>query len=79
MASLWGLTAMALGQRDLASQFFQLAVQTRCYQAPFLAQSPLLDPYRHEPVLATFLDEMAEIFPTIRQPSGALVNTSSPR
>ncbi|MEB3195507.1 MAG: winged helix-turn-helix domain-containing protein [Cyanobacteriota bacterium] len=79
MACLWGLTAMVLGQRDLAGQFFQMAVQTRCYQAPFLAQSPLLVPYHHEPIVGTFLDQMAEMFPTVRQPSGDLVNTASPR
>ena len=79
MASLWGLSAMVLGQRDLASRFFQMAVQKRCYQAPFLAQSPLLAPYRQEPMVSSFLDQMAEVFPAIHTGSRNLVKSSSPR
>ncbi len=72
-ASLWGLNAILLGQQELADHFFGLAVQKRCYQAPFLAQSPLLSPYGHEPSVQTFCQEMARHFPsmapTIASPS----------
>jgi DNA-binding winged helix-turn-helix (wHTH) protein len=72
-ASLWGLNSILLGQQELADHFFGLAVQKRCYQAPFLAQSPLLSPYGHEPSVQTFCQEMARHFPsmapTIASPS----------
>jgi hypothetical protein len=79
MASLWGLSAMVLGQRDLASHFFQMAVHKRCYQAPFLAQSPMLAPYQHEPMVNVFVNQIAEAFPSIRTSSKDLMKTPSPR
>ena len=78
MASLWGLSAMVLGQRDLASHFFQIAVHKRCYQAPFLAQSPLLAPYHHEPMVNVFMNQMADAFPSIRTSSRDLMKTRTP-
>jgi hypothetical protein len=79
MASVWGLSAMVLGQRDLASHFFQMAVDKRCYQAPFLAQSPLLAPFHHDPMVTVFIQQMAEAFPSIRTSSKDLMKTPSPR
>lgn len=76
MASLWGLSAIAVGQKDLASHFFQMAVQNRCYQAPFLAQSPLLVPYLHEPMVHVFVQQMAEVFPSIRSSSRDLIKSA---
>ncbi|MEB3257840.1 MAG: hypothetical protein VKN83_05920 [Cyanobacteriota bacterium] len=76
MASLMGLSAMVLGQRDLASHFFAMAVQKRCYQAPFLAQSPLHAPYFHEPVVEGFVHKMAEAFPPICTNLCDLIGTS---
>ncbi len=78
MASLWGLSAIVLGQRDLASHFFQKAVQKRCYQAPFLAQSPLLGPHLHEPVVSVFVDQIAEAFPTSVSAQGMWRKLPSP-
>lgn len=73
MPSLWGLNSILLDQKELADHFFGLAVQKRCYQAPFLAQCPLLAPYSHEPSVQTFCQEMARHFPamapTIASPS----------
>jgi DNA-binding winged helix-turn-helix (wHTH) protein len=59
MASLWGLNALLLGHQERAEHFFHQAVQHRCYQAPFLAQSPLLDPFGHEPSVVSFRQQMA--------------------
>jgi len=79
MASLWGLSAMVLGQGDLASHFFAMAVENRCYQAPFLAQSPLLAPYLHEPLVDGFVHNMAEAFPPISTNPRDLIGTPGPR
>lgn len=75
--SLWGLTAIVLGQREHSDAFFQMAVQTRCYQAPFVAQSPLLAPYVDEPGVSAFLQRIAKIFPSI--PRGSTLNRAHSR
>ena len=77
MASLWGLAAMVLGHQDMAAHFFRSALAKRCYQAPFLAQSPLLAPYAQEPVVVDFLESMAGHFPSLARacaplPEGSL-------
>lgn len=63
MLSVWALTAIVLGQRELADNFFTQAVQERCFQAPFLAQSPLLEPYAGEACVQAFRERMARAFP----------------
>ncbi|MFM7170654.1 MAG: winged helix-turn-helix domain-containing protein [Cyanobium sp.] len=79
MASLWGLTAIVLGHRDMAAHFFQMALQKRCYQAPFLVRSPLLAPYGQEDVVAEFMNQMAEHFPGIGNSSLELTVAQGPR
>lgn len=76
MTSLWGLAAIVLGHREMAAHFFEIAVQKRCYQAPFLAKSPLLAPYGEEPAVMAFLNQMAEHFPAIYKSSKDLILTS---
>lgn len=63
LSSLWGLTAVVLGHQDMADHLFRLAVQNRCYQAPFLARSPLLAPYGQERCVQSFRDQMIRFFP----------------
>lgn len=63
LSSLWGLNALVLGHQELAEHLFHQAVQHRCYQAPFLAKSPLLDPYGKEPCVVTFRQQMERHFP----------------
>lgn len=72
MASLWGLTAIVLGHRDMAAHFFQMALQKRCYQAPFLVGSPLLAPYGQDDVVAEFVKQVAQHFPGIGHSSPEL-------
>ncbi|MFM9072246.1 MAG: hypothetical protein ACKOOC_02410, partial [Cyanobium sp.] len=79
MASLWGLTAIVLGHRDMAAHFFRMALQKRCYQAPYLVRSPLLAPYGQEDVVAEFMNQMAEHFPGIGNSSLELTVAQGPR
>jgi DNA-binding winged helix-turn-helix (wHTH) protein len=74
MASLWGLSALVLGQESQADHFFQRAIAQRCYQAPFVARSPLLAPYEGAPAVKTFREQMAAFFPAIpsRMPQNKL-------
>lgn len=65
MPSLWGVCAMVLGQESQADHFFQVALEQRCYQAPFVAQSPLLAPYQGAPAVTAFREQMAAFFPAI--------------
>lgn len=62
LCSLWGLNAVVLGHRKLADHLFQLAIQKRCYQAPFLAQSPFMEPYAHEPCVQSFQKQIRRSF-----------------
>lgn len=75
MISVWALAALAIGERDLAGVLFQRAVDQRCYQAPFLAQSPLLDVYGQEPCVQAFRERMGKAFerptrPVRKSPKG---------
>ncbi|MFN9427776.1 MAG: winged helix-turn-helix domain-containing protein [Cyanobacteriota bacterium] len=79
LASFWGLSAVVQGQPALADHFFQLAVQRRCYQAPFLAQSQLLAPYTSEPSVKCFQKQMVRFFPSLlSQPSAASKQVGAP-
>lgn len=80
LSSLWGLNAVVLGQQELADHFFRLALHNRCYQAPFVVQSPLLAPYAQEPSVQSFRDQIVRFFPTLdsacsRQPAKPMATT----
>ncbi len=70
LPSFWALSALHLGYPDLAERLLGQALKHRCYQAPFVAQSPLLEPFLGEPAVQAFGQRIAEAFPT---PSPAAV------
>ena len=63
MTSLWGLTALALGEEVAAANLLELAVRNRCGLAPFVRHLPGLQ-RRHagSPALARFQEAMTNRF-----------------
>jgi DNA-binding winged helix-turn-helix (wHTH) protein len=62
MISLWGLTALALGEEALASNLFEQAMRQRCGLAPFVQHMPGLSRFADSPALAHFLGAMKKRF-----------------
>jgi DNA-binding winged helix-turn-helix (wHTH) protein len=62
MTSLWGLTALALGEDDLAARLLVQAVHQRCGLAPFLRHLPSLSRFESSPALAQFQGAMKNRF-----------------
>jgi len=60
--SLWGLLALALGERGLATEWLTTAVRERCCMAPILWHGALLWPYQQEPAVACFRQAMAKAY-----------------
>jgi hypothetical protein len=58
--SLWGLLALALGERALATEWLTTAVQERCCLALILWHGALLWPYQQEPAVQCFRQSMAK-------------------
>jgi DNA-binding winged helix-turn-helix (wHTH) protein len=57
--SLWGVTALALGESGLATRLLARAVRSRCGMAPIIWHGRLLEPYGEEPAVAVFRRRMA--------------------
>jgi len=62
MTSLWGLTALVLGEDDLAANLLDQAVHHRCGLAPFVRHLPGLSRFEHSPALARFQMAMKNRF-----------------
>jgi DNA-binding winged helix-turn-helix (wHTH) protein/tetratricopeptide (TPR) repeat protein len=62
MISLWGLTALALGEEALASDLLDQAVRQRCGLAPFVRHMPGLGRFADSPALAQFQEAMKKRF-----------------
>jgi hypothetical protein len=58
----WGLAALALDRPTDAIQLLKLSIHERCYSAPVLFNTPLLQPYRHTPAYRLFADKMRQSF-----------------
>lgn len=62
MTSLWGLTALALGDDASAANLLDLAVRNRCGLAPFVRHLPWLRHHAGSPALARFQAAMKNRF-----------------
>jgi DNA-binding winged helix-turn-helix (wHTH) protein len=64
LPSFWALSALQLGHHDLAGRLFHQALDQRCYHSPFVAGSPLLEPFQGLAVVQSFRQRIADSFPT---------------
>ncbi|MEB3324090.1 MAG: winged helix-turn-helix domain-containing protein [Cyanobacteriota bacterium] len=62
MTSMWGLTALALGDEAAAANLLELAVRNRCGLAPFVRHLPWLRLHAGSPALARFQAAMKNRF-----------------
>jgi DNA-binding winged helix-turn-helix (wHTH) protein len=62
MTSLWGLTALALGEDDRAANLLDEAVRQRCGLAPFVRHLPSLSRFEGSPALERFQMAMKNRF-----------------
>ncbi|MEB3260316.1 MAG: winged helix-turn-helix domain-containing protein [Cyanobacteriota bacterium] len=62
MISLWGLTALVLGEDALAANLLDQAVHHRCGLAPFVRHLPSLSRFEDSPALARFQEAMKNRF-----------------
>jgi DNA-binding winged helix-turn-helix (wHTH) protein/tetratricopeptide (TPR) repeat protein len=62
MTSLWGLTALVLGQEKCAARLLEEAVINRCGLAPFVRHLPSLRRHEDSPALAGFKEAMTNRF-----------------
>ena len=59
----WGLAALALDRPTDAIHLLKLSVHKRCYSAPVLLSTPLMQPFRHTPAYRLFMEKMQQSFP----------------
>lgn len=62
MTSVWGLTAVAVGEDDTAAKLLEQALLIRCGLAPFLQHVPVVHRYGTSPALAQFRAGMTNRF-----------------
>jgi DNA-binding winged helix-turn-helix (wHTH) protein len=62
MTSLWGLTALVLGEEGSAANLLEQAVRSRCGLAPFVRHLPSLRRHSDSPALARFQAAMTNRF-----------------
>lgn len=62
MTTLWGLTALTLGEEEAASHLLEQAVHTRCGLAPFVQHMPGLQRHGGSPALGRFQAAMTNRF-----------------
>jgi DNA-binding winged helix-turn-helix (wHTH) protein len=62
MTSLWGLTALVLGEEEWAANLLEQAVRSRCGLAPFVRHMPSLRRHTGSPALARFQAAMTNRF-----------------
>jgi tetratricopeptide (TPR) repeat protein len=62
MTSLWGLTALVLGEEEWATKLLDHAVRSRCGLAPFVQHMPSLRRHSGSPALACFQAAMTNRF-----------------
>lgn len=62
LTSLWGLTALTLGEEEAAASLLEQAVSTRCGLAPFVQHLPGLQRHAGSPAQGRFLTAMTNRF-----------------
>lgn len=58
----WGLAALALDRPTDAIHLLKLSIDKRCYSAPVLHSTPLMQPYSHTSAYRLFMDKMRQSF-----------------